>query len=288
MARVRCVPGFLTLSLLFCLPHGALGDEKQPKPPSPAGATGINLKFPGGSLADYIKALREASPGLNVLVTVPEAREIQVPPIHLESVSASSAIGLIKGYQSLADGTSLSIYIEAFGGPPAEDASAVYKVFSVQDAKVPRHIEVRVWSIGDLIADGRTAQQILTAIETAVGLLKGYPDAQIRYHADTTLVVASGAPEQTQTIDRVVDGIRHGQIPPAPPSPEDRASNLDDLIQSLKESTSGPDANTSLHKTDRVETARLVELLDSMQQEIRERDRIIGELQRQLSAKKAD
>lgn len=288
MIAGRWILTSLMVSTLATWAATAYGQKQDEKRNDPRDTSTLSLKFSGGSLADYVKALKEAAPDLNVIIAVPEARDIKVPAIQLESVSPGSAIGLLQGTYPLNDGTPINLFIQDWGGSPAESAARVYKIWTNPREMARPPADVRVWSIGDLFLGDRKAEQILTAIETAVGLLKGYPEAQIRYHADTTLVVASGDPDQLRTIDRVVDGIRRGMKESGHTRGDEQSGKLSELIQSLKESASRPDANISLHQTGQNDNAKLVQLLEGLQQELREKDNIIRELQKQVQGKPQD
>jgi hypothetical protein len=171
----------------------------------------VSLQFAGGSLSDYVKALKEATPNFNIVLAVSEAKDIRLPAIKLDAVSFYPALRLLQGEYRLDDGTIIKLLVNDMGGPrEGETANPVYKIWSErQEARKPSP-QVQVWNIGELIGPDRKAEDVLTAVETAVGLLPNQDKAKIRYHAETTLVVACGEQDQLIAIERVVDGIRQG------------------------------------------------------------------------------
>ncbi len=250
----------------------ALAQQPPPKPAAPlAPQPTVSIQFPGGSLADYVKALKDGAPTFNIVMLVPEAREIKLPPIKLDSVAFGPAVGLLSGEHPLGDSV-VKILVNDLGGPlGSDDPGSVYKIWSERRELHRPPAQVRVWSIGELLGPDRKADDVLTAVETAVGLLEGYPPAKIRYHAETNLIVASGEEEQLHAIDRVVNGIRLGQRMPG-----ERHSDMDTdrIMSELLEWMSKSNAPPEVMKT----WSSLLSVMGT-------KDRIIAELREQVRTK---
>lgn len=189
----------------------ARGQNEATPAQSPVSLPTVSLQFAGGSLADYVKALKEATPNFNIVLAVPEAKDIRLPAFKLDSVSFYPALRLLQGDYRLDDGTTIRLLVNDMGGPrEGETANPVYKIWGERQETRKPPAQVRVWNIGALIGPERKAEDVLTAVETAVGLLPCQENAKIRYHAETSLVVACGEEAQLLAIERVVDGIRQG------------------------------------------------------------------------------
>lgn len=224
----------------------ALAQQPPPKPAQPLmSLPTISVQFAGGTLADYVQALKEAAPNFNIMMIVPEAKEIRVPALKLDSVGYYPALRVLQGDYRVEDGTTVKLLVNDLGGPrDGENASPVYKIWSERAEVRKPPAQVRVWNIGELIGADRKADDVLTAVETAVGLLSGYEPAKIRYHAETALLVASGEEEQLRAIDRVIAGIQEGRRKPG--DGVVTQNRLLEAIDKLKETNASRDAVQTL------------------------------------------
>jgi len=273
----------------------AAAQNAEPAPPksTPAAQQTINLQFPGGTLDEYIKAVQTAAGKINLIVEAPEARDIRVPSVKLESVTVRAALDLVKGLPKLADGTNVQVTLEEFGGVQGDDR--IIPVLRLRTSPFSNFQfipppEVRVWNIGDLLADKKKPEGVLTAVETAVGLLdSAQRAAQIRYHEDTTLLVASGQPQQLAAIDRVVDGIREGVmrervITRGTSSSKDVVAGLNEWLEDYQRLT--PEEQQK--KSPEGKSVKLVKLaleIDNVRMAVSQRDRKIEQLSRSLEEK---
>ncbi len=169
----------------------------------------ITLTFPGGTLEEYVQAVRKAASGANIMVATGEAGKVHVPPVELESVTVRAAVHLLVGRYDLDD--RMAIYVEV------EDVRSAGKpVFRVSANKHGgrTQAEVKVWSVLDLIGDElagdkMSAKEVLTAVETAVELLIEHNQpAQVRFHESTGLLIARGTSSQLHAIGQVVSELR--------------------------------------------------------------------------------
>ena len=136
-----------------------------------------------------------------------DAGELPVPRVQLTDVTVRSAVELLSGDVRLDDGTACFVGVGEIQ-PKSAEARSVFRISLQCDRRVSRRPEVHVWSVSDLISNEMTEESILTAIETSVEILGGErPRAQIRFHGETGLVLASGDDDQLTSIDRVVDGL---------------------------------------------------------------------------------
>jgi hypothetical protein len=169
----------------------------------------ISLEFPGGPLADFVEAVRKSGKDVNVLLMTPEAGKISLPPVRLKSVSVDAALAVLHNCEFRWDDTTVALDVEPFG---PRSQGAVYRITANRiDRKSGGPTEVHVWTVADLLIKGLTAEEILTAVETAIELYGGKsPAAQIRFHEATGLLVGSGTGDQLAAIDRVVRELREG------------------------------------------------------------------------------
>jgi len=55
----------------------------------------VSLSFPSGTIHDFVEALREVVPGVNVVLASPEVAQFPVSPVKLTDVPLRSAVQLL-------------------------------------------------------------------------------------------------------------------------------------------------------------------------------------------------
>jgi hypothetical protein len=192
----------LLVAMLLCTPAGA-----QTEQPETGAIRPIDLRFPGGSAADYIEALCEASEFLNVLVT-PEVHQLDMQPVELKRVDPTAAIRLLDGLRQERPDGALVVDVEAV--PGALFQSVIYKVSAVPEKRGSRPAKAasEVWSLAEIIKGGMPAEDVLTAIETALDMFdEDAAAAEVRFHKETGLLMAFARPEQIEAVDDVVTAL---------------------------------------------------------------------------------
>lgn len=182
--------------------------------PSGANRGLLSLDFPGGTLADYGAAIQKAAGWANIVMD-PQASEVRIPKCELRSVSVLSALQAASEMVEQIDaqvGIVVNV-IHQSGGSPINTVD-VQRARSappeVVEAKTDRYTVI---SIREIVAPpsgaaGMKPEAILTAIDTAVGLMGGGPQAVIKYHSDTGLVLMQGTLNQVNVVEQVVERIR--------------------------------------------------------------------------------
>lgn len=198
------------LSTLFVLLTGAALVGSPPAWAQSESAPLINLKFPGGTIAEYVAALRETAGETNIVV-MPEAQDIQIPPIELNSVVLASALELLQGEFQLQGRTLVKVEIDKVSRYE-EAERPIYRVLAEVRRGRPSETQVRVWNVSGLLkALDMKSEDVLTAVETAMNMLGGdYGPAQISFHEATGLVIARGHPERMRAIGQVIDQLAEG------------------------------------------------------------------------------
>ncbi|MCP4590695.1 MAG: hypothetical protein GY842_08120 [bacterium] len=226
----------------------------------------VNLDFPGGSVVDYVAALRKAVRDVNIVV-MPAAQDLEVPPVQLQSVGLGSALQLIQGRFNPDERT--VVEIEVADVSVYEDGEgAVWRVSAeIHRRGRPSSMETRVWCVADLRDTDTPPEAVLTAVETAVGLLaEDYPPAEIRFHEATGLIIARGHREQVGAIDQVLDELRgnrkRAQTSEESKETQEQAEELKRLIDERGR-----------------EVAELSEQILQLKAGLREREIVIRELQ---------
>ncbi len=198
-SQTRILAVVTCLALAWCA-----GVQAQSPPPEQATVT---VKFAGGTMAEYVAELRGQVPAANIVLVTPETGSVALPPIELTNVPLDSAVHVIEG-EFLKGGkdSRLLITVDRLGQKDT-GGTIVYRVAAHRRGG-PVSSDVHVWSVAGLLAQGVKSEDVLTAVETAVGLLEGhYSPAEVRFHEATGLLIARGQGQQLDAIENVVDGL---------------------------------------------------------------------------------
>ncbi len=174
--------------------------------PPPAPGELLDLDFPGGTLGDYVEALRQVAVDVNVVLATPEVRDLPVPPIRLNSVAVGAAVRVVEGEIHL-DGRSGLVIVANEIQVTGPNQKPVFRISTHRRGR-PSSAEVHVWSVAALLSQDVKAEAILTAVETSLELMGGeHAQSQVRFHQDTGVLIAYGERQHLSAIDHVVDGM---------------------------------------------------------------------------------
>lgn len=167
----------------------------------------LSVRFTGGTVAEYVRSLREASPLANIVVS-PEASGVVLPEIILHEVDLSTAASAVESIEDLGDGRYRAVTVRPFG--PLGNA------FRINSEGGSRRTDrgqpapsASAWSLSSLVASGYSADQILAAIQ--VGQAMFDEPATIKYHEPTKLLVARASNEQLALISQTLAQLRQNQ-----------------------------------------------------------------------------
>jgi hypothetical protein len=174
----------------------------------------FDLTFKGGTVAEYVAAVRKADPVANILI-MPEAEDVPIPAMELQRVDLSAAMSLLDDHSYEDAGLLVRLDVHRVASTTRKGVE-IYSIRaqlanrgSRQAARAPQR--TTVLSVADLIQGEAaiSAEDLLTAIEAAMALTTDdYEPTQIRFHDATGLLIARGSPEQAATIAEVVDQLR--------------------------------------------------------------------------------
>lgn len=183
----------------------------------------VNVSFRGGTLDQYIDVLRAAMAPRPVNVVLRgDAAEFLVPEIQLEGVALDTAIRLVlpqaqAGVYALPDGTQKS-YVYELGFTRGKDGyqeawtigATLHDANQPQQGVIagPAERQLEIFSLSEILKGPFTIEDVISAVETAVGLQETSSQAaQLRYHADTGLLILNGSADQITTARRVINSI---------------------------------------------------------------------------------
>ncbi|TVQ59841.1 MAG: hypothetical protein EA379_09745 [Phycisphaerales bacterium] len=181
---------------------GAAGNQArsgQGQPPAAAtGPARFDLDFPGGTVEEYVAAIRRAHPPANIVVLA-GAGAWGLPPVRLQNVTVAASLDTIQQEVMHPDGgMSLLTMRESrvLGGD-----EPVYTMSFNSMGRAPK-VRTRVWTISSHIAAGITPSALLGAVEASLEL---DPSAStIRYHEPTALLIVRGTEDQLDVVEHVL------------------------------------------------------------------------------------
>ncbi|GEM_PF-4915693 len=208
-------------------------------------APAIDLDFRGGSAAEFIEAIRRAADGNVNIVTMPHVEEVEIPSMKLRHVEVVAALNLLDGESvQTAPGRMVELDVRTIS-PPFGDSGLLIKV----DAKVNEARNYQgpqrsnIWSVADLISNGMTADNITTAVSAALELLgPESAKAQVRFHKETSLLLARAAVEQIEIINNVIGELRQSNAQQRSEAMRPMQEQIEQLSRELDRARSSLDA----------------------------------------------
>jgi hypothetical protein len=176
---------------------GAIIEEivpTQKRPPMPQPPVLVTMKFPGGTMADFVLTLRQLEPKANVMVAAAAADAV-LPALELRGAGLSQ---VLQSACAVAE-SHLEIRVkESRGEGEAVFAITARALPPAQDPFAARAQRTKVFSLSRLLESkesaGMAPATVLSAIETAVG----GPDllTALRYHKESGVLIVRGTDEQ--------------------------------------------------------------------------------------------
>ena len=195
----------------------------------------LDVDFSGGTLNEYVDAIRRARPkGAANVVVMPIAKSLEVPPVTLVAVTVEAAVRLLEGSYILPGGR--QAYVEVQSYPIGDSPDLVLKISAQHETS---HIGSAVWSVEEALADGQTVEELLGAVEAVLSLFS--QKADITFHPPTRLLIARGTGEQLELVREAIERLIHSAE-----RRQDRIVELRDRMDDLDEQLHEASANAKV------------------------------------------
>lgn len=210
------------IALLPCIAGEAMGQagqgrgrENNQASTNPAGPTTplYTVKFDGGTVQEYLEALRGGSNGapLNVTCAKELLRE-KIDAINLEQVSLMTALNAIG---AACNDPMVQWQVVPLDNGSMESASGAMRAFKLvqnrADSKWLRGAEVKTFSLREYVGQTRgeeavkRATTLISAAEAALEIDdKGEPTWAVKFHPDSGLLIVRGTPDDLAVVTQVV------------------------------------------------------------------------------------
>lgn len=182
----------------------------------------INVDFEGGSISDLFQQIQKNNDAPTNIIMSDEAGCLYLPAMSLRSVTMSD---LIAALQSLGDIEGRRIV--------AHPASKNIITISVvpMGPKQPRMSQV--FNLGE-ITKTHSIDDIVTSIKTAWQMMSTNVTAELKYHAETKLLIAVGTVHELETVrDIFVELQRADDTSAKKPDTQAQIAKLKDMIKEL-------------------------------------------------------
>lgn len=208
MSTSRTLSMFTLFAACTCAAAAALCQVRATTPVAiqPPAVQTLTIDFPGGTAADYILALREADPAANIVV-LGDLSGIALRPVQLKNVELVSALRVLNYVGHEQGNVRARIQIEERG----DRSAPIYTIVtdgpkSDSSNMTPQTIVI---SMADVLSDQLKPADALSAIEAAIALVNiAEPAPAIRFHEETSLLLANGTMEHLNAIRQVVNQLQ--------------------------------------------------------------------------------
>ncbi|MDY7110360.1 MAG: hypothetical protein SYC29_17155 [Planctomycetota bacterium] len=283
MIRSRVFFSLVLLAMSLCGPAGARGE------PNDADPRPIDLAFPGGSVAEYVEALRGEAEYLNIIV-MPEVAQVRMEAVELRQVDPTAAVSLLHGLQQEGAGGMVQLAVDRVSGELFR--STVYTVSAIPKGTRRRQAtDSEVWSLAEILQADVSAEDVLTAVETALDMFEQtYEPTEVRFHRETGLLIAYARPDQIEAVDDVVSALT---VALRSRAPADRGPKIAELetqlaaargeVEALRHELVESETRMKLYMME-IESLRKErkEMGEEMRQALAERDSVINSLELKL------
>ncbi len=201
------------LALLAAPLQAQVPPKEEPKKP-PQSEAPVDVDFAGGTVAEFVAALNaSAGKELNVVVS-PEAAALKVSAISVRAVPLCQVLDVAsfmnREISSISRGEVLLVVKKEDGGPPSFG--------------MPRSRTVRAFNIAEHL-ERYKVEDVVTAVETVCEMLARGHKGEVKYHAETKLLIAAGTPDEIAAIDQTLEQLLAGgagKEKPMPAPPEEK------------------------------------------------------------------
>lgn len=192
--------------------------EQTRKQEEAAAARLLTVNFPGGTIGQYVEALRKASAGGSANIVVSDrSSKVPISAINLKGVDIGVAVAAIPAAYSGARGAWHIDPVFPSGrlqGIGSVDMTSI--TYSVDFESVLEYrrddLKVESFSLGRLLNPAGEAKPesdpriVLTAIETGLHLLiaEGDPQPELKFHPDSTLLFVRGTSAEVDLVKSVI------------------------------------------------------------------------------------
>lgn len=188
-------------------------------------ASAITVDFGGGTVAEYLDAVRTASRFENIVIGDPSITKLKMPTVKVKRVTGAAAVMLLQSLRFSSEGRFVSLNVAIVAGDPAAigiDADPVLVI----DLANPTMTHVAGPSLQTQVFDLAVHQKVepervkalLDAIQLASSMHGGGESFQLKLHEPTGLLIAHGTPDDLELVQHTIRAFTGQSRPPQSPT----------------------------------------------------------------------
>lgn len=148
------------------------------------------VSFPGGTVTEYVRAVRHAFPGANIAVA-PGVESVRLAPVELTGANLPEAVAALRVLSES------PVDVSWTGTTALVDGAAAKRRQGDSNPTL-----LRVWPMAQILSQVEQ-DDALSAVQTALELAG--PGAEVRFHADSQLLMLRGNPTQIDAVSQTLD-----------------------------------------------------------------------------------
>lgn len=194
-----------------------LVEEQARRQEEAAAARLLSVNFPGGTIGQYVEALRKASTGGSANIVVSDrSSKVPISAINLKGVDIGVAVSAIPAAYSGARGAWHIEPVLPNGMPRMGNYDMSTVTYSVDFETVSDYqtgeLKVEAFTLGRLLNPSASPKPeanpdvVLTAIEAGLHLLMGNAERrpELKFHPDSSLLFVRGTNEEVQLVKSII------------------------------------------------------------------------------------
>lgn len=195
-------------------PRGGPPQTGEPAQPGRSATTLIDVNFAGGSIGDYLNALKEAAAPepVNVIAS-DDVLRLKAGPVELRGVSVETALKLLQGQVATPEPLTVNPTGGAGGSAPVYVLQSRGSPFR---ADAPPPTSTRVYSIRELIepAPGTAGalaidpETILSSIDAALSMEGDGEHREVMFHPEAAILIIRGVRDELELVQSLLSEIR--------------------------------------------------------------------------------
>jgi hypothetical protein len=222
------------------------------QPPRPDGGPVLSIDFPGGTVGQYIDALRHSSSQPVNIVLPPRAAKANMAPVLLKTVTVIDALNAVLAVADIPADEDWAVRplanLSPSGMPavPGESVPGFAVLVQTRNRPVmttagpqfmgmPSSPRTTVYSIRSLLDSGMKPESVITAVGAVLSMDKQAEAPEIKFHEESGLLILRATPEQTDSAEQVIARLQETvKIGARDRSIEERRKKMEDLSREIE------------------------------------------------------
>lgn len=255
---IRSLSTMLVACLTVTLAVNAPGSPADPVVNATQSATASNLfdlDFPGGTLKEYVEAIRNKNRKANIVI-MPDAVNIPMPPVQLKSVQLPRAMEILDNLVVGSDHQEVKISLRYVRG---NSDMGELSIFTINASRRSLPVRTMVFSVSDILQGEVSDRDLLTTIESSLELVsEGQPEAKVQFHPETGILIVRGYEAQVELVSNLLEELN-------------RAAARKQQLMARNEATKNQQQNNDIMQRQRETIQRFNDRYSKLEKDVQQR-----------------